>query len=482
MVVLNAVQIRSSEEKAVLSGAFSFRELMYKAGISFCKILERKYEIKNKKIAVICGNGNNGGDGFVIARYLYEHGADVKVFLPLGNPRTEDASYYFEKLPNIVSNEEFDGCFEMIIDAVFGIGLTRAPDTMLENLFEKMNNNGAKIISVDIPSGVESDTGKVFNTAVRAELTITFIAYKPCFMLPVGSDYCGETVVCDIGVKPIDFLFETIKKPSFPKRLRNSHKGTYGTSLIIAGSYGMAGALMLCSKAALRSGVGIAKCVICKSIYPAFTSYLPEAVCIPTAETENGTLDCKFIDIKSLTKGCSALLFGPGIKTDESTLKILRDILKNSNIPTVIDADGINLIAKNIELLKESKVPLVLTPHPAEMARLCCVSVDEVENNRINIAKEFAVKYNCHLVLKGANTIVATPNGEISVNMCGNPSMAKGGSGDVLAGVIVSLLAQRLETSFAIKSAVYLHSHAGDKAYAKRGIHSVLPSDIIEEL
>ena len=184
MVVLNADLIKRSEEKAVLSGTFSFRELMYKAGMSFCKILENKYKFDNKKIAVICGNGNNGGDGIVIARYLYENGADVKVFLPLGVPRTEDANYYFEKLPDIVEKEEFNGKFDIIIDAVFGIGLTRAPDTKLASLFEKINNSGAEIVSVDIPSGVESDTGKVFNTAVRAKLTITFIAYKPCFMLP----------------------------------------------------------------------------------------------------------------------------------------------------------------------------------------------------------------------------------------------------------------------------------------------------------
>lgn len=482
MVVLNADLIRKSEEKAVLSGTFSFRELMYKAGISAGEIITEKHSCENKKIAVICGNGNNGGDGFVIARYLYEHGADVEVFLPLGNPKTEDALYYFQNLPQIKTSTDFCGGFDIIVDAVFGIGLTRAPDENLTRLFETINNSGSTIISVDIPSGVCSDNATVYTTAVNADLTITFIALKPCFLLPFGSDYCGEVLVCDIGVNPEGFLFETIEKPVFPKRRHNSHKGTYGTALIIAGSYGMAGALMLCSKAALRSGLGIAKCVMCKSIYPAFTSYLPEAVCIPTNETKNGTLDSDFIDISKLAKGSTAVLFGCGIGIDSSTIEILRKVIKNANIPTVIDADGINLISRNIELLKESKVPLILTPHPTEMARLCNCSTAEVESDRINIAKNFATTHNCYLVLKGANTIVAEPNGEISVNMCGNPSMATGGSGDVLAGVIVSLLAQNFETSFAVKSAVYLHSHAGDKAALKRGLHAVLPSDIIEEL
>ncbi len=482
MKVLSADYIRKSEEKAVLSGAFSFRELMYKAGNSVGEIIKEKFGCENRKIAVICGNGNNGGDGFVIARYLYEHGAEISVYLPLGKPRTEDATYYYEQLPQFIISEEFDGKYDIIVDAIFGIGLSRAPDEKLTNLFEKINSNGAKIVSVDIPSGVGSDTGKVFTTAVNADLTVTFIALKPCFMLPDASDYCGEVTVCDIGVKPINCLYETIEKPTFPKRRRNSHKGTYGTALIIGGSYGMAGALMLCSKAALRSGLGIAKCVMCKSIYPAFTSYLPEAVCMPTNETPNGTLDSNYIDIEKLTKDATALLFGCGVGTDSSTAEILRKIIKESNIPTVIDADGINLISRNIELLKESKVPLVLTPHPAEMARMCRTSVKEVEEDRINIARNFAVKHNCYLVLKGANTIVAEPSSKISVNMCGNPSMATGGSGDVLAGVTVSLLAQGYEPSFALKSAVYLHSHAGDKAALKRGMHSSLPSDIIEEL
>lgn len=482
MKVLNADYIRKSEEKAVLSGAFSFRELMHKAGNSVGEIINEKFGLENKKIAVICGNGNNGGDGFVIACYLYEHGAEVSVFLPLGKPRTEDAAYYFEKLPKSIIKEEFNGEFDIIVDAVFGIGLSRAPSKELTALFEKVNLSNAKKVSVDIPSGVESDTGEVFTTAIEADLTVTFIALKPCFMLPFGSDYCGEITVCDIGVEPIDYLYETIEKPTFPKRRHNSHKGTYGTALIIAGSYGMAGALMLCSKAALRSGVGIAKCVMCKSIYPAFTSYLPEAVCVPTNETENGTLDSDFIDIPKLTNGVTALLFGCGVGTDSSTVEILRKIIKNSNVPTVIDADGINLISQNIELLKESKVPLILTPHPAEMARLCGITAKEVEKDRINIARDFAVKHNCYIILKGANTIVAEPCGKFYINMCGNPSMATGGSGDVLAGVTVSLLAQGYEPSFALKAAVYLHSHAGDKAALKRGLHSSLPSDIIEEL
>ncbi len=482
MKVLNTDLIRKSEQKAVLSGAFSFRQLMQYAGTKAYEIINMKYPCTNKKVAVICGCGNNGGDGFVIADCLYKNGADVTVFTPLGLPTTEDANHYYKKLSFLKFGVEFEGEYDIIIDAVFGIGLNRAPNTKLTELFRKINESNAIKISVDIPSGVCSDTGKVFTNAVNADLTVTFIALKPCFVLPEGSDFCGEVIVADIDVEPIDYCFETIEKPTFPKRLHNSHKGTYGTALIITGSYGMAGAAMLSSKAALRSGVGIAKCVLCESIYPAFTSYLPEAVCIPTKQTQNGTLDCNFVDIQNLSCKANAILFGCGVGTDSSTKKILNNIIKQSNVPTVIDADGINCLSENIELLKESKAPIILTPHPAEMARLCNTTVDNVEHNRIAIAKNFAENNNCTVILKGANTVTAFADGKIFVNICGNSGMATGGSGDVLAGVIVSLLAQGFDIQFAVNAAVYLHSHAGDKAALKRGMHATLPSDIIEEL
>lgn len=482
MKVLNTDLIRKSEQKAVLGGAFSFRQLMQDAGTKAFEIINQKYPVNNKKIAVICGCGNNGGDGFVIANLLFENGADVTVFTPLGSPATEDADYYFKKLSFVKFSNEFEEKFDIIIDAVFGIGLSRAPDIKLTELFSKINQSDAIKISVDIPSGVNSDTGEVFTNAVKADLTVTFIALKPCFLLPKASDFCGEVIVADIGVKPIDYYFETIEKPSFPKRKRNSHKGSYGTALIIAGSYGMAGAAMLSSKAALRSGLGIAKCVLCESIYPAFTAYLPEAVCIPTKQTKNGTLNNRFLDIKKLCYNADAILFGCGVRTDNSTKKILKNIIKQSKIPTVIDADGINCLSQNIELLKESKAPIILTPHPAEMARLCNTTVNYVEHNRLTIAQNFAKNNNCTVILKGANTVTAFADGKIFVNTCGNSGMATGGSGDVLAGIIVSLLAQGFDIQFAVNAAVYLHSHAGDKAALKRGMHAILPSDIIEEL
>lgn len=482
MSVLTVDLIRKSEEEAVRSGAFSFTQLMHTAGTAAGKIINEKFHCKEKKILILCGNGNNGGDGFVVADYLCDIGADVSIMLPLGNPVTKDAEHYFKKLKGIKTVEVFENCYDIVIDAVFGIGLNRPLNTDLIALFECVNNTNSIRIAIDIPSGVCANTGKILGGCFDADFTVTFIALKPCFLLPSGSDFCGETVIADIGVKPVGIAYELNKPPIFKKRRRNSHKGNFGTALLICGSYGMAGAAILSTRAALRSGVGIAKCLICEGIYNGFTAAVPEAVCLPVKQSENGSFDSNFVNIKNLTENCDALLFGCGVSQSTDCEKILEDILKNSTVPCVIDADGINLLSARIELLRESKVSLILTPHPAEMARLSGCTVKQVEADRIGIAKDFAQKYNCTLVLKGADTVIAEPDGCITLNHGGNPGLATGGSGDVLAGIIVSLLAQGYSVSFAAKAAVYMHTAAGKKAAQKRSFAAMLPSDVIEEL
>lgn len=481
MSVLTVDLIRKSEENAVKSGAFSFRELMYIAGTKAADIICAEFGCRNKKIAVICGNGNNGGDGFVIAESLAQKEADVTVITPLGPPKTEDACFYYSKAISVKKTDVLNEDFDIIIDAVFGIGLNKPISEELKKLFSKINSCSAIKIAIDIPSGIEADTGKILGGFISADLTVTFIALKPCFLLPEGSEHCGRIIVANIGVTPTEKAYSIIKRPEFKKRPRNSHKGSFGTAFLICGSYGMAGAAILAAKAALRSGVGIAKCLLCKEIYSPFTTSVPEAVCIPQKQTKKGTLKYSK-NILNYIKGSSALLFGCGVAVSPDTLKILSDIIKNCEIPMVIDADGINLLSKNIELLKKSKAPIILTPHPAEMARLLGCSVKEIEADRIETARRFATEYDLILVLKGANTIVALPNGEIYINNNGNPGMATGGSGDVLSGILVSLLAQGLSPDDATKAAVFLHGEAGDRAAARKGERGMLPSDIIEEL
>ncbi len=481
MSVLTKAQITKAEETAVQNGTFSFRDLMLTAGTSAAKIIEEKYTVKNKKIAVLCGKGNNGGDGYVIAEYLKSKGTHITIVAPFGAPVTENAKYY-SKASTCEFTDDLNEEFDIIIDALFGIGFKGELDQATVQLLNKANSQNCVRIAVDIPSGVECDTGLVNSIAFKADLTVTFIALKPCFLLPMGNDYCGEVNVAPIGVEVTDKTYEIIKEPVFKKRSHNSHKGTFGTALIICGSYGMAGALMLSAKSALRSGLGIAKCVMPKSIYEAFTRFLPEAVCVPSKETKSGTLKYFPRALSHLLRDADAILFGCGSGQSSHNKKILGHLLKHSEKPLVIDADGINTLSSCIELLKQSKAPIILTPHPGEMARLCRVSVDEIEADRVKYAKQFAEKYGCTLVLKGANTIVAESNGNVSFNILGNSGMATGGSGDVLAGITVSLCAQGYSPEESARNAVFLHSLAADKAVQKKSRHALLPTDIIGEL
>ena len=484
MKVLTKDLIVKSEENAVKSGAFSFTDLMLTAGNSVAKIIDEKFYVKDKKVAVICGNGNNAGDGYVAAKRLYELGADVTVVNVLGEPKTENALYYYNLLKpiRIINYFPFQEKFDIYVDAIFGIGLNKSPDDNIKSIINHCNNSSATNVSIDIPSGVECDTGRVLSCAFMADLTVTFIALKPCFMLPLGSDYCGEVIVSDIGVKPCDYSFLTNEKPNLKKRTHNSHKGTFGTALLICGSYGMAGAAILSAKAALKTGVGIVKCILCKGIYSPFTCSIPEAVCIPFRQNNKGTLKYSKKLLNNSLVSCNAVLIGCGMGKSRDAKKILKYIILNSKTPIVIDADGINNLCTNIELLRKSKAPIIITPHPAEMGRLINLSAEKVEQNRLQIAKDFAKQYNCIVVLKGANTIIALPNGEIIVNINGNAGMATAGSGDVLAGIIVSLLAQGYTSEFSAKSAVYIHSQSGDTAALIKGENALIASDIIDML
>ncbi len=481
MDVLSKKLIRLSEENAVHNGAFSFLELMKTAGDTAYKIICDNIELAGKKIAVVCGNGNNGGDGFVIARNLKNNGMDVTVITPLGEPITDSAKYYYSLLSDIEITNVIDKEYEVIIDAIFGIGLNRPLNSDIIEVINQINSQNAYRVAVDIPSGIESDSGKILGVCIKADLTVNFIALKPCFVLPPATDFTGKTVVADIGVKPCDYTYKTIEAPILPERKKNSHKGTFGMAALICGSYGMAGAAILSTRACLRSGVGIAKCIIPKSIYKILTCAVPEAVCVIEKQTISGTFKGNINLSKALEKANAALI-GCGIGNNKQTARLVKRLIENTKIPTVIDADGINALVSNINVLKNTNAPIIITPHPAEMARLCGISVAEVESDRVNTALSFAREYNCIVALKGANTLIATPSGEVYFNTCGNNGLATGGSGDVLAGITVSYLAQGLEPLEAIKAAVYVHSATADKVASIKGERALLPSDIIEAL
>lgn len=481
MKVLTKAQVRAAEENAVSSGIFSYLQLMRNAGKRACEIINEKYPVKGKRVTVVCGTGNNGGDGLVIAYELSLLGAEVTVCSPLGGVKTDTAKGCLKLIKGLCVTADIKADCDMLIDAVFGIGLDRPVTGATAALIDKMNACGGIKIAVDLPSGVMCDGG-IVTCAFKADLTVTFIALKPCFFLPQSAEFCGEVSVADIGAVPTEYAYKTISPHTPIARPKNSHKGSFGTALIVCGSYGMCGAQILAAKAALRSGAGIAKAVVCDKNYPAFCAAVPEAVTVPVKTAESGAPILNKEDILSCLEGSNALLIGCGLGQSDEAKKLVLGTLEAVKIPTVIDADGINAIAGSINIIEKIKAPVILTPHPGEMARLCHTTVSEIEGNRIGYASRFASEHSCVLVLKGANTIVALPGGEVFFNTTGNPGLATGGSGDVLAGITVSLLAQGFSAAHAARSAVWLHGTAADNAALHISQSALLPGDIIREL
>ncbi len=481
MKVLTAAQIKKAEDNAVRHGIFSYAELMKKAGDAATGEILKRYNVVGKKICVMCGMGNNGGDGLVIASNLKNRGADVTLLLPMGFPITDTSLMFKDGVNGIRFIEDFDGDYDIVVDALFGIGLNRFLSEKIATLIEKINTYDCAKIAIDIPSGVFCDGGGVM-TAFSADLTISFTSYKLCQLLPQTSEFCGETVVLDIGLPIDDYAYLTIDKPETVKRPKTSHKGTFGTALLLCGSYGMAGAEILAARAALRSGVGIVKALVCDKNYSAFTASVPEAVTIPVDTAENGAPLIYDRTILSGLSNSNALLIGCGLGRSDEVKKLVLRTLEKTQIPTVIDADGINALQGGINIIRKINAPVILTPHPAEMARLCDTTTDQIEANRVKFAKKFAVENNCYLVLKGTNTIAATPNGRIFFNTTGNDGLATGGSGDVLSGMIVSRLAQGYNPLDAVLNSVWIHGAVADMLAQKIPTRAILPSDIIEGL
>lgn len=481
MKVLTAEQIKNAEDNAVKCSIFSYTELMKRAGDSASQEIISRYNVKNKKVCIVCGNGNNGGDGLVIASNLKKNGANVFLLTPIGFPSTDTALCFKDDIVGIDIIDDLNDDFDIIIDALFGIGLNRELSGNIAKLIEKINSYDCLKIAVDIPSGLFCDGGKV-NTAFKADLTLSFTCYKLCQLLPQTSEYCGETVVLDIGLKTDNYLYPTIDRPQKINRPKNSHKGTFGTALICCGSYGMCGAEVLASRAALRSGVGIVKAFVCDKNYAAFTNAVPEAVTIPVISSENGAPLISEEQMKTALFGSNALLIGCGLGRSKDIKNLVLITLNITNIPTVIDADGINALQDDINIIRKIKAPVIITPHPAEMARLCGVTTSDIESNRVKYAQDFAIKNSVYLVLKGTNTIVATPDGQIYFNTTGNDGLATGGSGDVLSGMIVSRLAQGYDPLTATTSSVWLHGAIADELAKQMSTRAILPSDIIEGL
>ena len=504
MLILTKEQIKDLEEAYVQSGMDHIK-LMEAAGNAVGRFIHEKFGITGKSIAVVCGAGNNGGDGFMAARKLLENGAKVCVLLADGMPKTPDAIDMYgraeragvmiidcaaeeeqEKIDRLINEAE------IIVDAIYGLGFRDEPPALAAELIKKINLATAEVISVDIPSGVAGDTGRVASVCVKADFTVTFTAMKPGHIIYPGAEYCGMILCSNIGIEEADAEamqpqvtavdYQNVRL-CFSARKQNTSKWDYGSLMAICGSYGMAGAAVLSGKAAVQSGVGLVRVVLPQSIYPIAAGQLLDAVYYPMKDSDDGTLsidDCDhIIELASKQKACLA---GCGLGRSDDIRELVGRLVLECPVPLVLDADALNVLADDVFLLKEAKAPVIITPHAGEMGRLAHTDADEVQKKRLAVATEFAQEFGVYVVLKGANTIIAAPDGTARVNLNGNPGMAKGGSGDVLAGIIGSLLAQGMTPADACECGVYIHGAAGDAAANAYSHHAMTPMDIILEL
>lgn len=496
MPVASAAKVREIEKRAMAAGLSEGR-LMENAGTAAARYI-RTVTAKPLDTVILCGAGNNGGDGFVIARKLYENEYKVTVILTDGTPKTDTAREAYSKMPADISRIDATAepyraasavtAAEVVVDAVFGIGFRGALPGTVAQLFAVVTPKQLTF-AVDIPSGLSCDSGDADENTFKAEHTLTFIATKPALMMQKNAALCGKVSVLSIGIEEADItavldtdvLKDEDIKPLFTPRNPDSHKGTCGHLLAVCGSYGMAGAAILSVRAALRSGVGLVTVALPRSIYPIVASAVPEAVFLPLPETESGVLSRAALrPLLSALKHKDALLIGCGLGKGESVEMLVCELLSNAKCPVVLDADGLNAVANHIDVLKTVLSPLVLTPHPGEMARLSATDIAFIEADRLQIAKTFAARYGVTLALKGHRTVIT--DGVVSkINTTGNAGMATGGSGDVLAGMIASLLAQGMQPIDAVKSGVYLHGKAGDAAAKRLSQHAMLPSDMLDE-
>ncbi|WP_321494207.1 NAD(P)H-hydrate dehydratase [uncultured Desulfobacter sp.] len=491
MIIVTTQQMQQMDKNTIENFGIPGRVLMENAGRGALEILSEYFELEGARVAVVAGRGNNGGDGFVIGRYLMEMGVSVSFFLLSTRERVqgdaranmdlvldllaEHSLSQFIEIPDQESLEAAAGILadhDLFVDAIFGTGLNSDIRGVYRDVIELINDSGKAVFSVDIPSGINADTGAVCGVAIQADATATFAFAKAGHILYPGNFYTADLEVIDIGIpghiakaqSPNIFLPEPHDIAGLiPARDFNAHKGSFGHLLVLAGSPGKTGAAALCANAAVRTGAGLVTLGVPERLMPVMEPMVIEPMAAALAQTPSGGLDAAALDdIVSLLADKAALALGPGMGTDSGTRELIKSIIPIASVPMVLDADGLNCIADDPDILHTAKAPVILTPHPGEMARLTGKTTADVQNNRMETARNFAETYKVILVLKGAQTLVACPDGAVFICPTGNPGMACGGMGDVLTGMIAAFLTQGLAPESAALAGVYIHGLCGD--------------------
>lgn len=482
--ILTGKQMREADEFTIKNIGIPSMVLMERAALGVVDAIEDNCK-EFHNVLVVCGSGNNGGDGYAIARLLHIKGYNVSIFF-VGKEASRSSEnlaqknicdYYQIPVIDVIDNK-----YDIIIDAVFGTGLSRNIEGALSETIDRLNSIDGYKVAVDIPSGIHDTTGLVMGNAFKADLTVAIAFAKRGIMLQPGNQYAGKVTITDIGIyddamtddENLMFTYEyddLVKE--YPKRKPNSHKGSYGKITMIVGSKGMAGAAFLSAKAAYMTGAGLVQIYTHEDNRVVLQQLLPEAIITTYTSYNEEQLD-KILDWSDV------IAIGCGLGTCDTAKYILSYVLQKCKVTTVVDADGLNLLSEDMSLLENCQQEVVLTPHMKEMAKLMQCSVKELQENRVSSLEEFTSKYPVTCVMKDARTLVAKNGEKLYLNTSGNAAMAKGGSGDVLAGVIAGTLAQTKETFEGTCLAVYLHGLAGDAARDRLGSYSVLASDIVD--
>lgn len=493
MLLATAEEMRRLDQAAIKDYAIPSILLMENAGIAVVSAMAKRYgTLAGKTVTILAGPGNNGGDGLVIARHLSQKQALVHLILMAsedtwtGDARANLHIVQAMGLPlHVVPDLWQEGALQelcdrsfCLVDALFGTGLTREITGRFAQAVQAMNSSPAPVVAVDIPSGIDADQGRVLGVSVRADLTVAMGLAKVGMALYPGRELCGAVTVADISIprQAVDaaslshHLLDHDILALLPPRPATGHKGTFGHLLLAAGCRGKTGAALLAAQGALRSGVGLVSMAAPEQLLPIFATALPEAMTLPLPGTATHLTGEHFPTISSSLVDKKALVMGPGMGVRGDTGELVDRLYRECPLPMVVDADGLNLLAastqKNFPVAAGARV---LTPHPGEMSRLCSLSAKEVQHDRIGRTRNLAHRLGAVVVLKGAATVVASPDGKVAVNTSGNPAMATGGTGDVLAGVIGSFLAQGLSAWEAACLGVFIHGRAGDLAADRSG-------------
>jgi len=513
MKILTAAQMQRIDRLTTERYAVPSLTLMENAGRGVVEFLAGRFlPLTAHHIVILCGRGNNGGDGMVVARLLREQGVKPRVIL-LADPQAlkGDARATWERLaasgaPEVVLDSEAwqrvkSGLEEatLVVDALFGTGLTKPLEGFFAEVVRDINaaSAQARIVAVDLPSGVSADTGELIGECVRAHASVTFTAPKIAHVFPPACERVGEWVVKEIGT-PAEALdsdpelsLNLTERADLgwllkPRKL-DAHKGDFGHVLILAGSVGKTGAAAMAAKAALRAGAGLVTVATAKSALPIIASLGIEFMTEPLPETEAGSISLRALDygrLDHLVEGKSVLAVGPGIGSVRETAELVRAVVNRYDVPIVLDADGLNAFAGCMDTFRAGQRVRILTPHPGEMARLTGKTAREILARRVEVAREFAKQHQATLVLKGSRTLTAAPDGQVWVNPTGNPGMATGGTGDVLTGLIAGLVAQHSTRPPAEVAAagVFVHGLAGDLAAQELGEISLVAGDLLDAL